>query len=322
MERSLYNRAWVNAVDPAPGISVTAVQFNILADGLSGKDDAKGNFTESPPESLDWSYRKNRIVEEIMRHFENESPPDVIAMEEVDHYHDFFQPTLQALGYESRYIKKPNSPCRNSLDPSLEDGCALFWRGDRLALVDTETMNYDKLSPDGVATGSKSNQVALLATLLAPGAGPAVFAVTHLAASKTAEGERTRAQQVTQLLDRLLALRLPCVVLADLNATPRPSGGYACEAYPAALAHPLGVRSAYAGACEGEEPAYTTWKRRGAAETRHTIDYILVSGGVGVARVLLAPADGDVAAERLPGWRYPSDHVALAAELRLPPAGC
>ena len=297
------------------------MQFNILADGLSGKDKNKGGFTEAPTESLDWDYRKTRIVEETQRHLCNGKPPDIIAMEEVDHYHDFLEPTMRDLGYDSQFVKKRNSACKNSLDPTLEDGCALFWRRDIFSVVAMETINYDKLNPDGVPTGTKANQVALLATLQARGAaGPVVFAVTHLAASKTAEGERTRAQQVGQLLDRLLALRLPCVVLADLNATPRPSAAYACEAYPAALAHALGVRSAYAAAGGGEEPGYTTWKRRGAAEVRHTIDYILVAGPVGVARVLLPPADGDVAAERLPGWRYPSDHVALAAELRLPAA--
>jgi hypothetical protein len=31
--------------------------------------------------------------------------------------------------------------------------------------------------------------------------------------------------------------------------------------------------------------------------------------------VLLPPDDADVDFERLPGWRYPSDHVMLAAEL-------
>jgi endonuclease/exonuclease/phosphatase family metal-dependent hydrolase len=295
------------------------MQFNILADGLSGMDREKGGFTASPPESLDWTYRRDRIVEETQRHKCNGRPPDVIAMQEVDHYHDFFKATMDTLGYDSMFIPKPCSPCTKSMDPNLEDGCALFWSRSRLAMLESETINYDKLSPDGVQTGQKSNQVALLATLRANGAAPVVFAVTHLAASKTPEGERIRAQQITQLLDRLLAKHLPCVIAADLNATPRP-GAYPCEAYPAALAHPLRARSAYAAAAaDGEEPAYTTWKRRGEAEARHTIDYILAAGPVGVARVLLPPADADVAPERLPGWRYPSDHIALCAELRLPP---
>jgi endonuclease/exonuclease/phosphatase family metal-dependent hydrolase len=239
-------------------------------------------------------------------------------MEEVDHYHDFFKTIMSNLGYDSEFVPKPNSPCKQSMDPNLEDGCALFWRRSTLTMLESEVVNYDKLNPDGVQTGQKSNQVALLATLRADGAAPVVFAVTHLAASKTPEGERTRAQQITQLLDRLHAKRLSCVIATDLNATPRP-GAYPCEAYPAALAHPLNARSAYAAAADGEEPGYTTWKRRGTAEARHTIDYIFVAGAVGVARVLLPPADADVAPERFPGWRYPSDHVALAAELRLPP---
>ena len=315
----LYVRAWLDVPNPPCGIPVTVMQFNILADGLSGMDKEKGGFTASPPESLDWTYRRDRIVEETQRHQSNGRPPDVIAMEEVDHYHDFFEKTMSELGYDSKFVSKPSSPCKQSMDPKLEDGCALFWRRSRLTMLEHETINYDKLNSDGMPTGQKSNQVALLATLRAGGAAPVVFAVTHLAASKTPEGERTRAQQITQLLDRLLSKRLPCVIATDLNATPRP-GAYPCEAYPAALAHPLNARSAYAAAAaDGEEPGYTTWKRRGAAEARHTIDYIFAADPVGVARVLLPPADADVAPERLPGWRYPSDHVALCAELRLPP---
>jgi len=53
----------------------------------------------------------------------------------------------------------------------------------------------------------------------------------------------------------------------------------------------------------------------------HTIDYILVSPGVAVLGVLAGPEPEEVGPERLPGWRYPSDHVALLAELQLPGAG-
>ena len=36
-------------------------------------------------------------------------------------------------------------------------------------------------------------------------------------------------------------------------------------------------------------------------------------------RVLLPPDDSAVPPERLPGWGYPSDHIALFAELFLQP---
>ena len=62
-------------------------------------------------------------------------------MQEVDHFHDWFEPRLRDAGYEGRFVKKPHSPCKESLDPSLEDGCALFWRRDllRLAGLQAET---------------------------------------------------------------------------------------------------------------------------------------------------------------------------------------
>lgn len=108
-----------------------------------------------------------------------------------------------------------------------------------------------------------------------------------------------------------------------MNAAPH-DGGYVSEAYPAAVTLPLGdgqppLRSAY-GSALGQELAWTTWKRRGASEARHTIDYILVSEGLGVGRVLLPPDDAAMAPERLPGWAYPSDHIALFAELYVPGA--
>ena len=89
---------------------------------------------------------------------------------------------------------------------------------------------------------------------------------------------------------------------------------YAAQAYPATTST---LRSAYKTAL-GAEPAWTTWKRRGTSEARHCIDYVLCSPEVGVSQVLLPPDDDAVVEERLPGWNYPSDHIALLADLRVP----
>ena len=89
---------------------------------------------------------------------------------------------------------------------------------------------------------------------------------------------------------------------------------YAAQAYPATTS---ALRSAYKTAL-GAEPAWTTWKRRGTSEARHCIDYVLCSPEVGVSQVLLPPDDDAVVEERLPGWNYPSDHIALLADLRVP----
>lgn len=297
-------------------VPLHVAQFNVLADGLSGMDAKRGGFTEAPGGSLDWSYRRTLLVEELLRHG---SEPDIVAMDEVDHYYDWFEPVMSWLGYDGRFLSKPDSPCKESLDPKLEDGCAIFWKRNKVVVKDVETMNFDRLSVEGVPTGKKSNQVALLLTLQPHNAAPVVVAATHLMAAKSLEGERGRAQQVTQLLDRLHQLDLPCIVAMDMNAAPRenPSAPYPSEAYPVMLDHALRLRSSYVDVL-GCEPAYTTWKRRGSKEARHTIDYICVSRTVGVRRVLLPPPEENVHPERLPNFQYPSDHIALMVELLIP----
>ena len=62
------------------------VLARLEADGLSARHPSNGGFTESPPESLAWDFRRDRLVAEVFRHFEEEAGPDVVAMQEVDHY--------------------------------------------------------------------------------------------------------------------------------------------------------------------------------------------------------------------------------------------
>ena len=73
----------------------------------------------------------------------------------------------------------------------------------------------------------------------------------------------------------------------------------------------------------GAEPPtralWSTWKRRGAREVKHLIDYILVDGrapgALAPVRWLAPPAAADVPPGRLPCAGYPSDHLAVAADV-------
>ena len=302
------------------GPSLTVMQFNVLADGLSGMDEKKGGFTATPPDALHWSYRAPLLLEELTRH----GTPDLILLEECDHYHDYFLPALQDLGYEGRFVEKLRSPCGLSLDPSLSDGCALFWRPESLDLIDCEELRYEALGEHNVIENGKANQLAILATFEPHGEdrdsrSRFVVAVTHLAAPKGGAGERARENQILQLLSRLERLALPSIVGCDLNGTPEqfPGTDYPSLCYAAVQAHPTGLESAYKQVL-GSEPSFTTWKRRGIKELKMTIDYIFLGGGIMAERVLLPPAETDVGPERFPSWTYPSDHIALAATLRLP----
>lgn len=91
---------------PSSNIKPTIIrilQFNVLADGfviqtvreflrkivyflsLSGLSPSKGYFTRIDPVHLDWEYRKSRLLNEITQY-----DPDIITLQEVDHYYDYF----------------------------------------------------------------------------------------------------------------------------------------------------------------------------------------------------------------------------------------
>jgi len=66
----------------------------------------------------------------------------------------------------------------------------------------------------------------------------------------------------------------------------------------------------------GEEPDYTTWKKRKGGEDKHTLDYLFFQKlkGVEVTSLLEIPTEQTINQEcLLPGWEYPSDHLAIMA---------
>lgn len=114
----LYPRQWVyisqETISLKPKFRV--MQFNILAEGLSAHPENTPPFLEdvdgSPIKPSDCGgfdhdqstgelvfnfhqYRKWRVLEEILR-----VDPDVLALEEIDHFADFFEPVLSTLGYK------------------------------------------------------------------------------------------------------------------------------------------------------------------------------------------------------------------------------
>lgn len=291
----LYARSWARTPTRPPlngGHRLRVVQFNVLADGLSALDPELGGFTSAPRESLVWEYRRHRLLDEIFSHWgadgkdDGEHFPEVVALQEVDHY-DWFAGEMGARGYDGVFLPKPNSPSRRSLDPTLEDGCALFWKRDGISMDGLQRISYKRLSPDGRPTEEPSNQVAILARMRlcdggdgrCGGGAPFVLGVSHLLAQKDAAGERGRAHQMRQLLSAAGEEATACgaaatILCLDANAAPRNVLDYPPQAYP--VIAQAGLRSAYASLLGGE-PVYTTWKRRGSIETKHTIDYILVS---------------------------------------------
>lgn len=63
-----------------------------------------------------------KLLEEILRW-----DCDVLVLQEVDHHHDWLSPMLAKEGYRSLFVKKPIAPGL-TFNPTLEDGCSLFYR--------------------------------------------------------------------------------------------------------------------------------------------------------------------------------------------------
>jgi mRNA deadenylase 3'-5' endonuclease subunit Ccr4 len=108
-----------------PGNLIRVLQFNILADGLSGLRPDLGEFSRLTAEILSFDFRKTKLLHYITIH-----DPDIVALEECDHFDDYFQPELFARGYSGVFYPKPKSPCLEY--SSQGDGCAIFWRSSKL----------------------------------------------------------------------------------------------------------------------------------------------------------------------------------------------
>lgn len=350
--RFVHSRAHLNPqphthphIPAAPPIRV--MQWNILAQALG---EGKDGFIRCPLEALNWDERKYLILEEILTY-----QPDILCLQEVDHYFDTFQPVLAGLGYQSSFCPKPWSPCLDVANNNGPDGCALFFRRERFELLAT---NHLRLS----AMMLKTNQVAVVCVLRCRHSGrPFCVAVTHL---KARSGwETLRSAQGCSLLQSLRNITMgktathtqgnhigqgraevggvgPGDVVVERNdsgddTTSEGKGGdshglplIVCgdfnaepweDVYQRFASSPLGLDSAYKGlSADGHsEPPYTSWKiRRSSGESCHTLDYIWYSRQrFHVDAVLEMPCEEQIGPNRLPSYHYPSDHLSLVCDL-------
>lgn len=111
--------------------SLRVQQFNILADGLSGLRPDLGAFSRISKEHLQWKDRRYKLLHEIVQY-----NPDVVTLQECDHFHDFFQPEMRRLGYCGYFAPKLTSTCLEVSDTS--DGCAIFVRQSKLDVASAE----------------------------------------------------------------------------------------------------------------------------------------------------------------------------------------
>ena len=310
-----------------PHISFRTLQFNVLADGLGllQRDNPYNRkqysfLSKVSDEHLSWEYRKLRVMVNIsiqlIPHFLlNGSPafhvnfsstqgeitqysPDIITMQEVDHYDDFFRPELKRLGYVGLFAPKPLSACLVVSNSS--DGCAIFVKENKFRMISSESLTLAltraKMDDEGDLNEEDiyiraQNQVALIAVMeFIPNKKQKdarlqlkdppllIVSTTHLKSSRTATAERYRQKEITVVLDRMEQVKKalmspnrpePAILLSgSFNAVPESYGGYSPLTYRALKSHSLGLRSVYnedllnlpADSTISGGDIYTTWK--------------------------------------------------------------
>ena len=360
-----------------PACALKVMQFNALADALAANDafasaayyeddetetgngnDGEGKEamgTATPMYDLNFRKRGRDLIR-VVSTGDASTAPDVVCLQEVDHYYDFFEPEMRKLGYAGIYKEDQWSPCRKFDAPN--DGVAIFYKMDKLELLSSHApgcprprkddavrdagktlMARFRLKKDPKSDSMMRKAFGSLMRVATSNAKPVfsgedlrevVVVTTHLASEKTVDGIITRLEQTKELCRQLNAFAtnlcsdvdgVQIILAGDLNATPNE----ACVVH----LRGRGMRNAYEdmSAALGDEKAnrFTTWKTRTgvfkAGEVKHTIDYILYSAhrGSKVVSVAKLPNESDIPGDKgLPTFGFPSDHLPLQAVIAFP----
>jgi len=100
-----------------------------IKDFLEGKIEGNTNpaLLETIPQIAE--FRWSQMLREILA-----QDPDVITVQELDHYWDFMGPHLHSVGYQSHYQIKGSSN-GHGYTAGMRDGVAIFWKGDKFEYV-------------------------------------------------------------------------------------------------------------------------------------------------------------------------------------------
>ncbi|XP_055599192.1 nocturnin isoform X2 [Uranotaenia lowii] len=322
-------------------------QWNMLSQTLGMHNDG---FVRCPIDALTWDCRRYQIIQEIVQ-----NDPDIICLQEVDHF-KFLQKILATQNYAGVFFPKPDSPCLYINGNNGPDGCAVFYKQDRLEMVNYFTRVLE-------VWRVQSNQVAIAALFRTRDTKQEIcVTTTHLKARKGALLSKLRNEQGKDLLGFIdgVAERRPVIVCGDFNAEPIE------PIYSTVLNYkPLGLSSAYSDLLAQElasgridpsqsvskiphrpsidsnhsvdddcsisstgrtlaelsassEPAYTTWKIREEGEVCHTIDYVFYSKDkLTIKNCLMFPSGEEISPDRTPSYQYPSDHFSLLCDFEL-----
>ncbi|KAI1292162.1 Nocturnin [Halotydeus destructor] len=293
---SFFRRQFVklgNSKEKCPA-SVTVMQWNMLSQAIGFHYE---NFVTCSQAHLRWSARKWKIIYEIAQY-----APDVVCIQEIDRY-AVIQAVLSKVGYQGRFVAKPDSPC-NHIPGSLgPDGCAIFYNTKKYTLIKSSSKILDVFQ-------EPSNQVILVVHLRCKLTGRAfVVATTHLKARKGPVLAALRNEQGKDIIRYLAseADRRPLILTGDFNAE-------AIEPVYHTLTDQLS--SAYCEGFPGDTMVSNWTHRANESVTKQTVDYIFYSP-YRIQCTALLDLYSKNHVKPIPNENYPSDHLSLIGQFEI-----
>ena len=230
---------------------------------------------------------------------------DIICLEEVDHFDDYFLPKLSSNGYQGSFSPKKDSPCLRFPNNNGPDGVSIFFKTEKYILK--EMIKKYLFEEDG-----KEGRNPILVNVLeeVDSNSYLIIGVIHLKAKRAFENRRKA--QSESAIDTLKNVAInydnaSIILCGDFNGEPG-------EPFYKTMVN-AGFKSTYVDAL-GVEPEFTTWKIRPTSEEKHTIDYIWqhTVNSFSITGVLCLMSDDSIPAERFPSFGQPSDHIPLCIE--------
>jgi CCR4-NOT transcription complex subunit 6 len=136
-------REWI-VIEPQtptnPHDSCSVFCYNILSEKYA----TQKMYGYTPSWALDWTYRGDVILQEILLY-----SADIICLQEVEmqQYEDFFRPQLKELGeYESVFWPKTRARTMSERERRSVDGCATFYRSSKYVLVDKQVIEFNQMA--------------------------------------------------------------------------------------------------------------------------------------------------------------------------------
>ncbi|TIB81323.1 glucose-repressible alcohol dehydrogenase transcriptional effector [Wallemia mellicola] len=125
--------------DDPPPETFSLLCYNILCDKYATSQ----MYGYTPSWALNWDYRKEILLQEIMGF-----SADIVCLQEVDieQYEDFFLNQLSQHDYRGVYSQKSRAKTMSENEKKRVDGCATFFKASKYQLIESEVIEFSQVA--------------------------------------------------------------------------------------------------------------------------------------------------------------------------------